>query len=91
MAPVITRLRLLLGPKRPQFDGDIRRFPGRSYAHGASQKRFNATVAALTERYLAAGELEATSFLRCTTAELREAHGPLVGRRVALPKPVRKG
>jgi hypothetical protein len=28
MAPVITRLRLLLGPKRPQFDGDIQHWAG---------------------------------------------------------------
>jgi predicted metallopeptidase len=74
----------------PQFDGDIRRFPGRHFAHGSSQKRFNATVAALTERYLAAGEPAAAAFLRATTAELRQGHGPLVGRRVPLPRPVRK-
>jgi predicted metallopeptidase len=75
----------------PRFDGDIRRFPGRSYAHGSSLKRFNAAVAALTERYLAAGEPTAASFLQSTTAELKQAYGPLVGRRVPLPRPVRKG
>jgi predicted metallopeptidase len=75
----------------PGFDGDIRRFPGRNYAHGASQKRFNAAVAALTERYLAAGEPAAAAFLQQTTAELRQAHGSLMGRRVTLPRPVRKG
>jgi predicted metallopeptidase len=74
----------------PRFDGDIRRFPGRNYAHGASQKRFNAAVAALTERYLAAGEPTAAAFLQSTTAELRRAHGSLIGRRVPLPRPVRK-
>jgi len=75
----------------PRFDGDIRRFPGRNYAHGASQKRFNAAVAALTDRYLAAGEPVAAGFLQHTTAELRHAHGSLMGRRVTLPRPVRKG
>jgi hypothetical protein len=73
------------------FDGDIRRFPGRNYAHGSSQKRFNAAVAAVTERYLAAGEPTAAAFLQHTTTELRRAHGSLVGRRVTLPRPVRKG
>jgi predicted metallopeptidase len=75
----------------PGFEGDIRRFPGRNYAHGASQKRFCAAVAALTERYLAAGEPAAAAFLLHNTAELRRAHGPLMGRRVTLPRPVRKG
>lgn len=74
----------------PHFDGDIRRFPGRNYAHGVSQKRYNAAVAALTDRYLAAGEPTAADFLRSTTQELRRAHGTLMGRRVPLPKPVRK-
>jgi hypothetical protein len=75
----------------PCFDGDIRRFPGRNYAHGSSQKRFNAAVAALTERYLAAGEPTAAAFLQMNTTELRRAHGSLMGRRVTLPRPVRKG
>jgi predicted metallopeptidase len=75
----------------PKFDGDIRRFPGRNYAHGSSQKRFNAAVAALTKRYLTPDEPAAADFLRHTTAELHRAHGPLMGRRVPLPKPVRKG
>jgi hypothetical protein len=74
----------------PHFDGDIRRFPGRHYAHGPSQKRFNAAVSVLTDRYLAAGEPAAAEFLRSNTLELRRAHGPLMGRRVPLPKPKRK-
>jgi hypothetical protein len=74
----------------PCFNGDIRRFPGRSYAHGTSQKRFDAAVAALTDRYLAAGEPTAAAFLQCTSAELRKVHGPLMGRRVPLPRPVRQ-
>jgi predicted metallopeptidase len=74
----------------PRFDGDIRRFPGRNYAHGSSQKRFNATVARLTDEYLAAGEPAAARFLQMTTAELRQAQGSLVGRTVPLPKAVRR-
>jgi predicted metallopeptidase len=34
-------------------DGDIRRFPGRNFAHGASRQRYDRTVDALVERYLA--------------------------------------
>lgn len=36
-------------------DGDIRRFPGRNFAHGASRAAYNRTVASLAKRYLASG------------------------------------
>lgn len=38
-----------------RFDGDIRRFPGRNFAHGSSRTRYNKIIAALTDLYLAAG------------------------------------
>jgi predicted metallopeptidase len=74
----------------PRFDGDIRRFPGRNFAHGSSQKRFEAAVTQLTERYLAGGEPTAAAFLHASTTELTRAHGSLIGRRLPLPRPVRK-
>lgn len=37
----------------PCFDGSLRRFPGRCYAHGASRRRYDATVATLVDAYLA--------------------------------------
>jgi hypothetical protein len=40
----------------PEFDGDIRRFPGKNYAHGSSRKRYNALMASFVEGYL--GKLE---------------------------------
>src|SRR5437773_9279432 len=64
----------------PRFDGDIRRFPGRNYAHGSSQKRFNAAVAALTQRYLTPDEPATADFLRHTTTELSRVHGTLLRR-----------
>src|SRR5437773_3188226 len=64
----------------PKFDGDIRRFPGRNYAHGSSQKRFNAAVAALTQRYLTPDEPATADFLRHTTTELSRVHGTLLRR-----------
>ena len=36
----------------PECDGDIRRFPGKRYAHGTSSHRFEVTVEQLTVRYL---------------------------------------
>jgi len=33
-------------------DGDIRRFPGRNFAHGSSRRRFDRTIDALVATYL---------------------------------------
>src|SRR5512146_1961825 len=37
----------------PAFDGDIRRFPGKNYAHGSSTRKYNAYMAELVDAYLA--------------------------------------
>lgn len=36
----------------PAFDGDIRRFPGRNYAHGASRASYNRKIDQLVDAYL---------------------------------------
>lgn len=71
----------------PQFDGDIRRFTGRNYAHGGSTKKYNRLMEGFVEEYLqttSAGEL--TGFLEQGMADLREKHRAIVGRRMAMPK-----
>ena len=71
----------------PAFDGDIRRFPGKNYAHGSSTKRYNAYMAQLADAYL--GQLEDRSlvaFLDGDMAALRERFQAIVGRRFAAPK-----
>jgi predicted metallopeptidase len=71
----------------PEFNGDIRRFPGRNYAHGSSRKAFNAQVQALVDRYLAADlDPEALALLTPTMAELLEAHGRVTAPRIPIPK-----
>ena len=39
----------------PGCDGDLRRFPGRNYAHGHSRQAFQQQVESLLDTYLAAG------------------------------------
>ncbi|HEY5974851.1 MAG TPA: putative metallopeptidase [Geobacteraceae bacterium] len=71
----------------PSFDGDIRRFPGRNYAHGSSRQRYNALMARLLDEYLAKpGVRELVTFLDGTMAELRQRHHAIVGRRLPMPK-----
>ena len=73
----------------PECDGDLRRFPGRAYAHGPSRKRYHATARALAESYLATCNghgLGPAWFLEHSFSALEVSHGPIVGRHVPMPK-----
>jgi hypothetical protein len=71
----------------PAFDGDIRRFPGRNFAHGTSRKKFDETSAALADAYLAVPEnRERAAFLEGGMKELRARHRVIVGRRLRAPR-----
>lgn len=72
----------------PQFNGDIRRLPGRNYAHGHSRKRFNERIRALANDYMRRpGARRHTAFLRLSFDELTERYGCVMGTRVRPPKP----
>jgi hypothetical protein len=71
----------------PAFDGDIRRFPGRNYAHGSSTKKFNNAMATLVDEYLGLVDDEGMlSFLAVGMDELRSRHPAIVGRKFPAPK-----
>lgn len=71
----------------PAFDGDIRRFSGKNYAHGSSRKRYNALMTKFVESYLGKGEnLARVQFLEGDMEAMRARHGALVGRKMAAPK-----
>lgn len=71
----------------PDCDGDIRRFPGRNYAHGSSTKSYNLYMGKLVDTYLAAlTDHSGLSFLEGNLAALRERHGAIVGRRLQAPR-----
>jgi predicted metallopeptidase len=74
----------------PQFDGDLRRFGGRFYAHSSSQRQFDAQVEHLVERWLErrpAGMCD--DFLSLGFRELVARHGRVYGRRIPAPKLLR--
>lgn len=72
----------------PEFNGDIRRFPGRNYAHGPSRRKYNEIVSAIVDRYLAqAGDSPLLQFLRADFAGLRRQFGEIVGLKVSQPRP----
>ncbi|MBU5637496.1 hypothetical protein KOM00_12220 [Geomonas sp. Red69] len=71
----------------PACDGDIRRFPGRNYAHGSSTKNYNLLMGQLVDRYLEGiPDRSALGFLEGNLAALRSRHGAIVARRLQAPR-----
>jgi hypothetical protein len=71
----------------PRFDGDLRRFSGRCYAHSGSQRSYDAQVGRLVRNWLALTPPEELyGFLRFNFHGLLEAHGRVFGRRIPAPK-----
>lgn len=71
----------------PRFDGDVRRFHGRCYAHSGSQKQYDAQAARLAERWLAQEPPEPLlGFLRHDFSGLVSRFGRVMGERIAVPR-----
>lgn len=71
----------------PEFNGDIRRFPGRNYAHGTSTRKYNAHMAKLVESYQEKGDNGGlVEFLEGDMAAIRARHKAMVGRKMAAPR-----
>ncbi len=70
-----------------ECDGDIRRFPGRNFAHGSSRRSYNRTVAALVNGYLAQGPPdEVLDFLRFGEEAWQKGEVGVSSLRIAVPK-----
>lgn len=70
----------------PEFDGDLRRHPGRYAVHSHSKDRYDRHMAELVKRYLADHpEPEVFAFLQSSYRELWDNHGGIVG--VVVPRP----
>jgi hypothetical protein len=71
----------------PAFNGDIRRFPGKNFAHGHSREVYHAAMCRLADRYLAASpRARSHEFLQAPFSELLAHPGGLVGRQVSKPR-----
>jgi len=71
----------------PAFDGDLRRHPGRYYAHGRSQQQFDAQAESLAAKWLAREPApRIADFLRYDARELIRRHGRIVGQKIRTPK-----
>jgi hypothetical protein len=70
-----------------EFNGDIRRFPGKNYAHGSSTRKYNAYMGKLVDSYL--GNLTdhgMMSFLEGDMEEIRGRFKAIVARKMAAPR-----
>jgi hypothetical protein len=73
----------------PQFDGDLRRHAGRCYAHGSSQKAYDALMDRLTQQWLAGDPPHHLyEFLEGSFDELAAEHGGVRGERWPAPRVV---
>jgi len=71
----------------PRFDGDLRRFRGRCYAHSGSQKRYDAQMERLAAKWLSLGPPETVyDFLRQDMPGLVARYRRIFGQRVRAPK-----
>ena len=71
----------------PDFNGDIRRFPGKNYAHGCSTRKYNVHMARLVDGYL--GKMDDRSMLSFLEGDMDEVRGrfkAIVGRKMAAPR-----
>jgi len=76
----------------PRFDGDVRRFGGRFFAHGSSQEQYDDHVERLVDAWLASGPAESVyEFLRYDSRGLLARYGRVYGRKIATPKLIRVG
>lgn len=71
----------------PDFDGDLRRFPGRCYAHSGSQETYDREMLRLARKWLRLDPpQEIYAFLQMNFHQLKGEHGAVYGMRVRQPK-----
>jgi predicted metallopeptidase len=71
----------------PDFDGDLRRHPGRCSMHTSSKSGYDAHMTYLARNYLAGGaNPKLHGFLRLNYAQLRARHGRVIGLKLPRPK-----
>ena len=74
----------------PRFDGDLRRHPGRCYAHSHSQKQYDALMYQLASKWLSLDPpAEKYDFLRSDFSQLQGQRGRIFGQKIPTPKLIR--
>jgi len=76
----------------PQFNGDLRRFPGRNYVHSNSEAAYDRLMLEFAQRWRAQEpKQQLIEVLSLDSARLQERYGRVVGYRIAMPRLVPVG
>lgn len=71
----------------PEFNGDIRRFSGKNYAHSNSKKDYDALIHTLTEEYIkSTDKQELSDFLKHKYGELKRKYGAVYGDMIRISR-----
>ncbi len=71
----------------PDFNGDVRRFPGRCFAHSQSEKEYDAAMQRMSDQWLQNTKGSGSfAFLKLSFAELQAQFGAVYGSRFCHPK-----
>jgi len=63
----------------PRFNGDLRRFPGRNYAHGHSTKEYEKQLAPIMQKALAKYDFSIFDFMTMHFDELQKKYSAIIG------------
>ena len=71
----------------PLFNGDVRRYPGKNFAHGNSRKDFDSMVSIYTDEYIhTTAHPELSIFLKFKYNELKRKYGAIYGDMIRIPR-----
>ena len=71
----------------PLFNGDIRRYSGKNYAHGNSRKHYDDLIDIYTDEYLCQTQKpELGAFLKYKYADLKKKYGAIYGNMIRIPR-----
>ena len=71
----------------PLFNGDIRRYSGKNYAHGNSRKDFDDLISIYTDEYISDTiHPELSNFLKYRYNELKRKYGAIFGNMIRIPR-----
>lgn len=71
----------------PLFNGDIRRFSGKNYAHGNSRKHYDELIGIYTDEYTSqTRHPELNLFLKYRYSELKRKYGAIYGNMIRIPR-----
>lgn len=71
----------------PEFDGDIRRFSGKNFAHSNSKKEYDALIHSFMEEYIkSTRKKELSAFLKYKYGDLKRKYGAIYGDMIRIPR-----